>query len=399
TPASAGTAEGVALAGTVKLLALRAPDPAGGLPWGLRIVRTSRGLTCADVGRVDYGTVGVLGQDGTFGDDGKFHPLSPDFYDFLGCDATDAAGHAFVNVDLQQLPASGLWGGATRAAGGCQPAQLTSHHALAPALRSRAPTRSVCPAGDMREAYFGLLGPQARSITYVVPGGGTRTARLLAPYGAYLLVFREDAVPGNRTGTGSMGGPGVESGEILAITYADGHTCRVPVESLFEACPPVGFVAPRNPLPTARELATRIGVRLLPARRYCSDERSTVPCEGAVPRGYRSIPAGAAPSLLVRITFRAHAAVASSASFYETELRYAKSPGCDDQGANAPTDYDVRAGQIVVVDLLVPYSCPGPAQGWVEYVPASGATTSTPVIGLPGQGHPITAGRLRFHIP
>src|ERR1700757_2318284 len=34
-----------------RLLSLRAPDPGGGLPWGLRLVRTHNGLVCAQVGR------------------------------------------------------------------------------------------------------------------------------------------------------------------------------------------------------------------------------------------------------------------------------------------------------------------------------------------------------------
>ncbi len=36
--------EGIPVAGGARLLPLRAPDPAGGLPWGMRIIHTTRGL-------------------------------------------------------------------------------------------------------------------------------------------------------------------------------------------------------------------------------------------------------------------------------------------------------------------------------------------------------------------
>lgn len=80
--------EGVPVAGGSRVLALRAPDPAGGLPWGIRVTRTTRGLLCVQVGRVDHGQIGELGVDGAFGNDGRFHPLPsdalPDVLDRVG---------------------------------------------------------------------------------------------------------------------------------------------------------------------------------------------------------------------------------------------------------------------------------------------------------------------------
>src|SRR5262249_33299780 len=63
-------------AGTVvdnQLLALRVADPDGGPPWGMRVVHTTRGVGCVQVGRVVDGKLGVLGQDGVAGDDHRFH--------------------------------------------------------------------------------------------------------------------------------------------------------------------------------------------------------------------------------------------------------------------------------------------------------------------------------------
>ncbi len=50
--------EGIPVEGGVRLLPLRAPDPAGGLPWGMRIIHTTRNLICVQVGRVLDGQLG-----------------------------------------------------------------------------------------------------------------------------------------------------------------------------------------------------------------------------------------------------------------------------------------------------------------------------------------------------
>jgi hypothetical protein len=60
---------GAANPATAKLLPLHVADPAGGLAWGLRTVRTTRGDVCLQVGRLTDGTIGALGEDGSFGDD------------------------------------------------------------------------------------------------------------------------------------------------------------------------------------------------------------------------------------------------------------------------------------------------------------------------------------------
>ncbi len=75
---SPGVGEGVPASGASQLLALRVPDPEGGLPWGMRIVRTTRGEVCVQIGRIQNGRLGELGIDGVFHDDGRFHPLPAD---------------------------------------------------------------------------------------------------------------------------------------------------------------------------------------------------------------------------------------------------------------------------------------------------------------------------------
>ena len=71
------TGTGIPAVGGSQVLAPRAADPEGGLPWGLQLVHTTRGETCLQVGRVQNGEIGQLGIDGAFNDDGRFHPLLP----------------------------------------------------------------------------------------------------------------------------------------------------------------------------------------------------------------------------------------------------------------------------------------------------------------------------------
>ena len=218
-PPSPPPREGSAIPGHSQVLPIRTPDPAGGLPWGLRVVRTTRGLTCVDIGRVNYRTIGVLGIDGAFDDDNRFHPLSANYFENLGCDITDATGHGFVNVGLRDVPASGLWGEHPASVGGCDPSSETSslpgplRRALEKAHRALPRTSPQCPPADMREVYFGLLGPRARSVTYLLPNGGERSERVLPGSGAYLIVLplaRQE--PATRWREGSTGGPGDRSG-------------------------------------------------------------------------------------------------------------------------------------------------------------------------------------------
>jgi hypothetical protein len=401
---SATTAEGMAIPGTVRLLSLRVADPGGGPPWGVRVVRTTRGLTCVDVGRVDFSTIGVLGQDGAFANDGRFHPISENVYGEQGCVTTDARGNGFVNVALQNIPASALLGGPS-SAGGCRVAEEPP----------QPPVRPTCPQPDMREIYFGLLGPDARSITYREPGGGSRTIATAGARGAYLLVFHQatkgclapSRLHGSRPacpygGRGQRGGPEVPSGRISTITYRDGHTCHVPAPgtyaSMFGACPPVGFVSPPPRRLTTARLATPITVRELPAKRYCASQEVLEPCEGRIPHGFRLV-TGGWPALLVQISFNSRIAIPDSHSYYRIEMSYAHHRGCTTGGSGGPTDSDIRAGQRVVQRSFVPYRCPGIVHGTLSYVPTEGAAGSTPVIGLPGQGKPVPVGRFSFVVP
>ena len=407
TPSQPNAREGTALPGSSQLLSIRTPDPAGGLPWGLRVTRTTRGLTCVSAGRVDYGTIGVLGIDGAFGNDDRFHPLSPNYFVNLGCDVTDATGHGFVNVGLRNVPASGLFGEHPESVGGCEPeptAPPAARRVLEHLRRLHLAQRSTlprCPAADMRQVYFGLLGPRAQSIKYLTSNHSEKSVPVVKGSGAYLIVLPMTAGTGNPLADGDTGGPTIAAGEITQVRYDGGHVCAVPRASLMGSCPPVGFVPLRRTVPSAHRLASPISVRTVAAKTYC-DQRTgdeIVPCEGSPPAGFQHMQGQNPPSLLAHVSFVSHVAIKNSASYYNAEFEFPRSPSCTTGGAGGPTDYDIHAGQRIRFDMLIPDTCPGRVHGTIAYIPTSGAANSMPIIGLPGQGHSILVGRFSFRVP
>ena len=106
---------GVPVAASVKLLAPRVADPGGGPPWAMRYVATTRGVACLQFGRLVRGQIGVIGRDGAFADDGRFHALASDYLSGapFPCGALDERGHAFASVAVYGAPASsGFFAGA-----------------------------------------------------------------------------------------------------------------------------------------------------------------------------------------------------------------------------------------------------------------------------------------------
>ena len=203
--------EGIPVAGGTRLLPLRAPDPAGGLPWGMRIVHTTRGLVCVQIGRVDGNQLGQLGVDGAFHDDGRFHPLPTDALpDALASANGWMTGNCSSPGDIYAGDSVGL--------------QLSA---------ATSPSPGAGVLADRREISFGLLGVHAVSITYR-EGSQTRTQRVLPGLGAYLIVqrYRSGRPLGSVSETdgrdepGNYSGPAAPNGALTAITYSyAGRTC------------------------------------------------------------------------------------------------------------------------------------------------------------------------------
>jgi hypothetical protein len=217
---------GLPLPGQSKLLALRVPDPNGGLPWGIRVVHTTRGLVCVQIGRVQNGQLGELGIDGAYHDDGRFHPVGPGV---LPAYAGGASAGGVTSERGNCVLADGDVTGNGEAWGSAVAAEFTGAGENA----AFAPRSKPGPAQTLRNIAYGILGPHALSVSYR-EGNTIHTERVAAGVGAYLIVQRATAGSagqgqgqGEAPGTDTPGeGPGT-SGVLTVITYDDhGKICE-----------------------------------------------------------------------------------------------------------------------------------------------------------------------------
>jgi hypothetical protein len=368
--------DGAPIPTSARLLALSVPDPSGGLPWGLRTLATTRGLGCLQYGRLYGGELGVLGQDGAFGDDHRFHVLSP--LDAVSgedaCGPLDADGHLFLATQSQAMPAS-----------------ADPEACVAPVdyeRGARAPLRGIrlCPAVDERALFYGALGPDVESISYSLrtrretfeargrardftvtsyvyaQGGPTATEPTTGAQGAYLIVAH--ALPDAPSGTFGPGAPNgsstLPSGlfqPIREITYRDGYVCHIgatqDLDNRGRPCSPLGRVPPGTPTPAA--------VRSSLSARILYDHRDP-PLK---------------PEDLVQVSFIARAPIASAANLYEVAMR----DPCRGGSSASSTDEDIAAGRRVTLELSMSLGpsgskpCPGVYSGEVLY---AGRSTDRP---------------------
>jgi hypothetical protein len=258
--------EGVPAPGASQLLALRVADPEGGLSWGMRIVRTTRGEVCMQIGRVEGGQLGELGIDGVFHDDGRFHPLPADVLpetSRVGVKVNDEDATEAVSCHLAGQVVVGGHIGVDRSAGAANGGERTR------------------PLRELRNIYFGMLGVPAVSVSYKA-GKIDRSLAVLQPFGVYLIVRKAARKELEGSGGESLGSEGdlSPSAPLTAITYRlKGKLCqRGPVfppggaEHLADPCPEPHWpspsnVAPRNlhrPLHVQLQVHNRLvtGVRL-----------------------------------------------------------------------------------------------------------------------------------------
>jgi hypothetical protein len=217
----------------------------------MRIVQTTRQELCVQVGRVQDGQLGELGIDGAFHDDGRFHPLPAD-----ALPADVFHGRAFDSM--------------ANANTGCQLTGevFASEHTGLDRSGAANPHASPRPPGELRNIAYGLLGPDAVSVSYRT-AGGDRSEAVLQPVGAYLIV--QGSAPGEQieTGGSSLGTAGdlPPSPPLTAITYRlDGSLCqRGPAEPpgaighLADPCPEPHF--PTGPVRT-QDLHQPLSVQL-----------------------------------------------------------------------------------------------------------------------------------------
>ena len=427
---------GRALPGTSQLLALRVPDPQGGPPWGLRVVHTTRGDTCIQVGRVEDGRLGSLGIDDAWNNDHLFHPFPNTSIDT--CGTTDAAGNGFVNVARTGVVASAnpTAGAAGAQAKSCRPllTPVSGRPDRRPGVTGgrpgvRATGAPQCAPGTVRMVFTGLLGPDATSVTYQAPDGSLKSEKTSGSDGAYLLVFTFNQAACNLYTHGPFGsygpcgaaeafmGPSPGSiGAVKAVSYRDGHVCRLAPDPRFLAafnklrkrlsspnvqgrpflaqrafqrfltaehltrtrlqallrptCPPIGYVSTQQKPVTTADVATPITVRML-APKY---------------KEFR-----------VDIVFTARQPVTSSSSWYEDYMTNPRT--CSSSGQGGEIGFgNIRAGQLIHDTRLIG-GCKGTYRGLIGYMPNSGPINQEASGGgIPGHDGSIVVGRFSFTI-
>jgi len=183
------------------LLPLRIPDPEGGPPWGMRIVETTRGESCLQIGRVQRGELGQLGIDGIFHDDRQFHPIPIDALPPVTRSGIQPAMGARADCRLPGKAIAGEMFGLDRNGAHIRDAR----HA---------------PLRRLRDVSFGVLGPDAVRVAYNA-GGKAHSEAVVPGVGAYLIVL--PASPGEQENSGyaSIGTYGrlQARGAVTAITY------------------------------------------------------------------------------------------------------------------------------------------------------------------------------------
>jgi hypothetical protein len=439
-PASATSGLGKVLPKDGRLLPIRVADPAGGPPWGIRLVKTTRGETCIQVGRVVGGEIGALGIDGSWNDDHEFHEIKPNDQLADLCGATDGAGNGFVDEGAYNAPAS----------------------VDVPIYNGR---HIPAPASSLRMIFVGLLGPDARSVTYKTPGGRTRTERTSGGVGAYLVVFRETAAncldfssslvfstnscaDVGEGDSADLRGPSA----ITAVTYDSGKTCSDQPSASFVAaykrlaketrglrgaaarklwdrfmverhlsgaewiqaavpqCEPVGWVAPKLPKLSAAQVASPIKFEVVEAKNYCQNGPSIAPsaipsvvaCNGKVPNGYAPFdPGGDGPQVLVTVSFTARQPVTNANSWYQWSVAGpAKTGSISGQvSSGSSTQSNVRRGERITFTDFVNADAHGVYSGTIGFIQNAGQNGQDQPQFLRGGGGGLTVGTFSFRLP
>jgi hypothetical protein len=323
---------------SAQLLAISVPDPAGGLPWGMRIVRTTRGLECIQIGRLLDGRLGILGQDGEFDDDRLFHELPVSVLEPDTC------------IEPSQRVIMG--DGGVPAAGALQRPTTSCRLTW---QRPWPSSPSPCPVGDQRSLAFGLLGPHAVSVSYMAQGR-LQTVATAGRYGAYLIVLRAAPEPAhNVPALGGVSGPiggfpiGAGGSDVISrLVFRFGNRlCQT------------GFNRQRGGPPQCTAALARTP--------------TFVP---EIPHGLHTHVAvsmrKAAGGYALEIAFRAPAPVFNASTAYDVEYTLPHTHACGIPGGYGQSiERDLARGQIVHADISViqPSGCHGVAQGKVTLGP------------------------------
>ncbi|MDQ6606317.1 MAG: hypothetical protein M3Z06_07200 [Actinomycetota bacterium] len=186
------------------------------------------------------------------------------------------------------------------------------------------PGTPICVRGDTRLLYYGLLGPQAASVTYRGPSGRLLRIPTVGSQGAYLIVSAPQRVPDSITPSYSPAPP------IIRVSYRDGHSC----DTRSQACPPLGYVPQALARPTTAQVVSPIHV----------------------------VVQAAAQPPTIALSFLARYPVKNIDSAYGiavTVLSHPRSATCSaGEGVNLTTN-NLRAGQRIRFSWQLQPGCPG----------------------------------------
>ena len=355
-----GTAEPPALAVGRAQTVAHAVDPGGRAGWALRETRTGPRSGCLRLGR----TV-----------NGRFLPM-PARQDAEHCAQTDATGHLFLDLQLQD---------------------------------------DLIPGTGWRSLYYGVLGPDAVSVTYR-SGSGKPVTIPTGPDGGYLIVQRATCPQNDLEGDaceigGSSRSRQLIGGAITKVTYRNGTTCQLrflpPGQRSTQRCGNLGFASapPRKVLQIAPGKArAHIKVNAVVTARICykptappgSNDR---PCGHRIPRGYRLQEGPAQRTLLISLQFIAPLAADNHQRVYEWSLGRASGPHCavGGGGVSATTMTPIRKGaHVLLQDQESP--CPGTYTGLITWTPDGHPGNDRLTWDTPIRDGSLLVGRFRFTV-
>ncbi|HEY4896257.1 MAG TPA: hypothetical protein VII01_09215 [Solirubrobacteraceae bacterium] len=369
-PATPAAGLGEPVPQSLALLPMRVADAEGGPPWGMRVIRTTRGLLCLQAGRVVDGHLGALGTGYAFHGDKRFHPfLADDAISTDACPAVGASGTAFLPGPPVIVPVNGL------PLAGENVSQSDEVHCDLPGQENWGVR---CPQSELRQVAVGLLGPHARSIEVGNPDGSSFTIDPYGPEGAYLIVLPAQPNANASMSSGSYQSPfgavsSAPGGATLKVTYDNGVQCQIPITSPSQQCHPQSTAGPG--LPSARQLRSVVQASYVPL-----DEHPEFPLlmEGRGRKGSFPGRTGSnghdAPGPALAITFKAPVAASNASSAYVVELRPQPVSGCATPSVivSQPTSETLQAGAPVNITVPLETSCATSYAGRVFYATSSG---------------------------
>lgn len=195
----------------LKLAGVRAADPSGGPAWAIGTYRANSvvPITCIVVGRTQAGRLGVLGRDGVFANDGRFHELLPDAGQGKVCGGQGGARGVVSYSKQPPVPASGYTGAVGTQIGGCRERVDLNGPTVSPQTRRRLRNVPECSKSSLRQLVAGFAGRTAAEATLVTRRRTLRLPLRARDDGAFLFVLR----------------PAEATGAKLAIRQRNGTTC------------------------------------------------------------------------------------------------------------------------------------------------------------------------------